>query len=108
MYDVEFAEYPTNISLPVGFGEKAVFRCRHQSAEVFIVWTLNRSQPEQFSDITIGSLHENSSTVFTLTIPARSEYNGTVVVCRAFLKDGSSTEATPPVMLTIIAGVLIS
>ena len=102
----EFAEYPMNISLPIGFEIKAVFRCRHQSSGAFIVWIVNTSQAVHFlPDITTGFVRDNDTTVHTLTIPARSEYSGTEVVCRASF-DKFPTEVTPPVTLTIIAGLL--
>lgn len=59
----------------------------------------------QFPDITTGSNNDNGTLVNTLTIPATPEYNGTEMVCRAFL-DGplSVSERTSVVTLTVIAG----
>ena len=74
----------------------AVHRCRHTSQEAIIGWRVNASSPGLFPDITTGSINENGALVYTLTIPARSEYNGTVVVCVALFTDGTPPESTPP------------
>lgn len=105
--NAEFAEYPMNITLVIGMSEaKAVFRCRHQSLEATISWRVNGSPPGEFPDITRGTVRENGTEVDTLTIqPARSEYNGTEVVCRA-LFDVPPIQVTPPATLTIIAGLV--
>ena len=103
---VEFAEYPVNVSLLIGSETKAVFRCRHQDQSVFIGWRVNDSSLEQFPNITTSSVTENGARVSMLIIPARSEYNGTEVVCVATFLDGSRPEITPPAMLTIVAGLL--
>ena len=87
----------------------AVFRCRHQSTEAFYNWLINGIPAGQFSDIITSSTNGNGTPVYTLTIPATLEYNGTEVVCVAFI-DGSPlvSERTPPVMLTIVGGMLMS
>ena len=103
----EFAERPVNISesLPIGSETKdVVFRCRHQSPLIDIVWRVNGSSVGPFPDITPGFMRENGTLVYMLTIPIRSEYNGTEVVCVANFLDGSPSEVTPLVTLTIIAG----
>ena len=83
----------------------AVYRCRHTSPQAIIGWRVNGSSLVQFPDITTGSIDENGALVYTLTIPARSEYNGTVVVCLALFTDGTPPESTPPATVTFIAGV---
>ena len=103
---VEFAEYPVNVSLLIGSETKAVFRCQHHDQSVFIGWRVNDSSLEQFPNITTSSITENGARVSMLTIPARSEYNGTEVVCVATFLDGSPPEITPPAMLIIVAGLL--
>ena len=51
-------------------------------------------------DITPGTTRDdNGSLVDTLTITARPEYNGTVVVCVARFDDGTPDEQTDPVGL---------
>ena len=105
---VEFAEYPMNITLLIGSETEAVFRCQHQSLEANIVWSVNRSLVGLFPDITPGFIRENGSLVSTLTIPARSKYNGTEVMCGALFINGSLPAVTPPVTLTIIAGLYIN
>ena len=102
---VEFAEYPVNVSLLIGSETKAVFRCRHDQS-AFIAWRVNDSSLEQFPNITTSSVSENGARVSILTIPARSEYNGTEVVCVAVFLGGSPPEITPPAVLTIVAGLL--
>ena len=94
---------PSNVTLPIRSQTEAVFRCQHQSADV-ISWRVNGSSVRQFPDITTGSINENGAIVYTLTIPARSEYNGTEVVCLALFIDGSPSEVTPTVILNIITG----
>ena len=87
---------------------EAEFRCRHPTADL-IVWRVNRSSVRQdpSPDITPGTLRDDDGTlVNTLSIIARPEYNGTEVECVAVFLDGSQTEATPSVTLTIIDGRL--
>ena len=101
-----FAEVPSSEVIEVGGLPQAaaVFRCRHTSVETFIFWRVNGSAVGLLPDITTGSISENGAVVYTLTIPARSEYNGTEVVCVAAFLDGSPTESTPPATLQIITG----
>ena len=86
---------------------EAVFRCRHQSSDAFINWRIDGSPAGQYFDITVGSTNENGTIVNTLTIPARSEYNGTEVVCVAYFLNGSP-EITSAVVLIIMirAGII--
>ena len=81
-----------------------MFRCRHLTADA-ISWTVNGLSRRDFpEDIVPGSTNDHDGTlVYTLTIPARSEYNGTEVECVAFFRDGS--QSTPPVTLTLIEGI---
>ena len=107
-YSVEFIEYPSNITLP--FGTVAVFRCRHSTANG-IIWMVNELSEYDFpEDIVPDSIIDHNGTrVFTLTIPARLQYNGTEVVCVAIFLDGPvpRTLSTPPVILTVLAGTLL-
>ena len=48
-------------------------------------------------------VNENGTIVHTLSIPARSEYNETEVVCLATFLD-ALPDKSPPVLLTLIAG----
>ena len=82
----------------------AKFRCRHKSADS-LGWRVNGSQVQQFPDINTTSIRENAALLSTLTIPARSQYNKTMVECLAFL-DGSPTERTPPATLILTAGLV--
>ena len=103
-----FAEQPSPMLLKLGREDKAVFRCRHLSSEAIIGWRVNGSPPGhgQFSIVTPSSVSENSNLVYTLTIPARIEYNGTEVVCLAISLDGPlDLESTPPVALVIRTGL---
>ena len=99
---VEFTESPSNISVLLGFETEAVFRCRHSTADA-ISWKVNGLPVQEFPNITISL----SSQLYTLTIPARLEYNGTEVVCVALFIGGSlPDEETTPATLTIIAGLV--
>ena len=80
-----------------------MFRCRHQLIEAIVGWRVNGSQPTQFPDITKDSINENGSTLYTVTIPASSMYNGTEVVCVAAFIDGSPPEFTPPAILHVLS-----
>ena len=102
---VDFAEDPVNITLLLGsVKEVAVFRCQHHSPDPYISWRVNGTSIRHFPDIIEGSIRENGTEVTnTLTIPARSEYNGTEVVCLAFSDDGSREE-TPPAKLYVMRG----
>ena len=101
---IEFAEYPSNISLTESEME-AVFRCRHQLVEALIIWLVNGLPSGQFPDITTGSIRDNGNFVSTLTIPTRSEYDGTEIVCEAYFLNGSPPERTYSVLLTIMTGL---
>ena len=95
-----FVESPSNITQPVG--SVAEFRCEHQSNNVVISWLVNGSSAARFTGVT----QVNSGSVSTLTVPSISEYNGTVVVCEALIRDGGSPvfEQTPPAILTGLLG----
>ena len=84
----------------------AVLRCGHMSTEAFVTWQINGTPVVQFTDVTVHSINENGALVNILTIPATPKYNGVEVVCLAFT-DGSR-EKTPPVVLTIVGGLLES
>ena len=101
-----FAEVPSNETINLRSMELVVFRCSHMSSEAIIVWLVNGSLGLYCPDITTGSISENGTPVYTLIIPARSEYNGTEVVCVAVFTDGSPTETTPPATL-IITGLIM-
>lgn len=85
-----------------------MFRCGHRSAHAQINWIINDTQVHNFTDIKHGSsrLDGSGAIVYTLTVPARPVYNAIEVVCLAFFADGSPTETTPPVNLTIMTNVL--
>ena len=90
----------------MGSGEPIVCRCLHTSPEAIISWLVNGSSLTSglFPDIKTDSVVENGTIVYTLTIPARSEYNRAEVECVAFFLDGSPTETTLPAILTIDPG----
>ena len=72
-------------------------RCRHMTSDAHIIsWRVNGLTVRQFSDIRTDFVNENGSIVYTLTIPAQPQYNGTVVECVAIFFDGSPTEVSPP------------
>lgn len=79
-----------------------MFRCRHWRSNTTITWRVNGSTVSQFPGIVEGSVRENGTTIVnTLTIPARSEYNGTCVTCLAIFPN-TSYEETLPAILTVI------
>ena len=70
-----FSEVPSNITLLIGSDRETVFRCHHESTELAINWMINGMFFNgQFSGVMTAI--ENGTRVHTLTIPARSEYNG--------------------------------
>ena len=99
----EFAEVPESMMVEIG-GEPAVFRCRHVSVEAIIGWRVNGSSPAHFPDIELSTIRENGVIVYTLSIPASSEYNETEVIGEAFFRNGSLPESTPPATL-ILTGI---
>ena len=106
LYLIEFILEP--ISQVCDSDSEAVFKCSYQSSvvhvRVSINWKINGEFVGLFPDITRSSINDNGTIVYTLTIPARSEYNRTEVVCLAFF--GNKHEETPPVFLTIYAAPL--
>ena len=92
---VEFAEYPSNITLPVG--SVALFRCRHQSTEAVVAWRVNESSATQLD----GAVPVTMDNIGNLSIPATPEYDGIEVVCLALFTDGRPQEQTPTVTLTV-------
>ena len=100
-----FSEEPSNETINLGSVELAVCRCRHTLQEAIIGWRINGLPADMFPDIVVGSLRENGNLVHTLSIPARSEYNGTIVVCVALFTNGSPPESTPPASVIFYAGL---
>ena len=99
---VAFSIIPS--SQVVSVGEEAVFKCRHPTADL-IDWFMNGSvvgfNPPP--DVLPGTdQSENGTVVHTLTIVGRPEYNGTVVVCEAFFRDGFQSEHSPEALLVLI------
>ena len=105
-----FSEIPSTVTSEVENGtakEQVMFRCRHQRTDAVIGWRLNGLPQGHYPGVLDGSVREIDDTlVYTLTIPVRSEYNGTEVVCHALFSDGSPTESTPLAML-FITGFLL-
>ena len=97
----KFVESPSNITQPVG--SVAEFRCQHQSIDAVISWLVNGSSPSRVPNVS----RSDSGSVSTLTIPSVLEYNGTVVVCEAIIRNGGSPvfKQTPPAILAVIAGM---
>ena len=85
----------------VSVGEEAVFKCRYPTADS-IHWIVNGSLVgfNHPPDILPGIVQTDSGTlVNTLTIVGHPEYNGTVVVCEAFFREGSRSELSPEALL---------
>ena len=100
-----FAEVPSNETIELESVELVVCRCRHMLPNAVIGWTVNRKPVMQFPDITSSSVNESDTLVYTLTIPAKLEFNETVVVCVAVF-DMFQFESTPPAKLIFHAGLL--
>ena len=102
---VGFSEIPSNITLLIGSDEEAIFRCSHESVGVDVAWLINGTfiQNVQLPDVVIAFVNENGTKVHTLSIPARSEYNGTEVVCIANFVD-ALPERSPSVILILMEG----
>ena len=100
-----FNEVPVSQEVPVG--TEAVFRCQHSTAH-YIGWRVNGSFVGRNSppDITPGTTRdEDGNLVDTLTIVARLEYNGTIVVCVAQFDDGTPDETSEPPAILLIQGI---
>ena len=90
-----------------GIARVAVFRCRHTCIEAAIGWWINGSLSISYPDIIDGSVRDDHGRrVYTLTIPAIPEYNGTEVVCVAAFLDGFALDITSPATLIILPGGL--
>ena len=94
MWFAGFAEIPANVMAELGIAIPPS-RCRHMTSDAHISWRVNGSPVAQFPDIRSGSVNESGIIVYTLTIPAELQYNGTVVECVAVLFDGSLPEVSP-------------
>ena len=101
MFTIAFSIIPS--SQVVSVGEEAVFKCRHPTAD-FIDWFVNGSlvgrnpPPDVLPGVVQG---DDGTTVHTLTIVGHPEYNGTVVVCEAFFRDGPRSELSPAALLVL-------
>ena len=76
--------------------QSAVFTC--EVAGGTLVWVVNGTQREVHpaeirSDLVVSETFDGSSTLETLTIPARVEYNGTRVQCAVFTLIGGSDQS---------------
>ena len=81
-------------------GMEAFFNCTHSTA-LSIIWNFNGTDlirgrdhfPNGVTDINMGAQH-------TLIISAITNYNDSLIICVAILRD-STREETPPVSLLI-------
>ena len=87
-------------SLQVAAGEIAVFKCQHPNG--LIGWMLNGTslQAGALPHGISRELETNSdgTIVDLLRIIARLEYNGTVIVCNAFLNNLDSESTVPAIL----------
>ena len=67
--------------LTVAVGTEAVFQCQHLNSD-FVPWRINGIAVRVFPDIVSIS---HSGSISSLTIIARSEYNGAMVECVAVI-----------------------
>ena len=100
---VEFAEYPSNLTLVMESGGEAMFRCRHQSALATITWNINGTPVEMFPEINEASENENGIRIDAVKIPTNPEHNMTEVVCIAIFRGRGQLQAseTPAVLLVM-------
>ena len=103
----EFAEVPKSVTVEIGI-EPAVFKCRHMSVDAIIGWRVNNFSVGQFPNISGGFINDDGISVNTLVIPARSEYNGTEVVCVALILGEYPAVMTNPATLTLIGKARLS
>ena len=97
-----FAEIPANVTIELGTALPP-YRCQYTSSDAHISWRVNGSSSGLFPDIRSDSVNESGNMVYTLTIPAEPQYNGTVVECVAFFLDGSfPTEVSPPATIILL------
>ena len=89
--------------LTVVVGTKAVFECQHLNAD-FVTWRINGTAVRDFPDIT--KIRHNSS-ISSLTITARPEYNGTMVECIAVIVGNTVLEEVASASM-VIQGTCIS
>ena len=101
----EFVESPSNVTVIAGSEEGAVFRCSHMSSNAFINWKIDNLTVNSvnYPDVTDRSSIENGVLVSLLMVPATLRYNGSQVVCVAFVN--GNRMSTPPATLTVIAGL---
>ena len=100
--NTDFSRIPRSQNVDLGLD--AVFRCQHRGA-LSIGWLVDGIPENRLNNsgmfITSGNYRdENNSLVYTLTIFARPEYNGTTVVCVATFLD-SPLQRSSPARLTI-------
>ena len=100
MVYIGFAEIPASVAVELGTVTPSC-RCRHMILDAHISWSVNGSPSGWFPDITSGFVNESGIIVYTLTIPAEPQYNGTEVVCVAVFFDGSPTETTPAAIILL-------
>ena len=96
-----FSQIPS--SQVVSIGEEAVFQCRHPTADL-TDWIVNGSLvgSNPPPDVLPGAFQTDHGTVVnTLTIVGRPEYNGTVVVCEAYFREGPRSELSPEAWLVL-------
>lgn len=88
----------------VGFvGSEVVFTCGTRNAPS-VTWKVNGTFFSSLSPSLYGDWHIDQDTtgeidMYTITIPARSEYNGTLVQCIAIVPGRSSTESENAIFL---------
>ena len=100
----DFIEVPTNVTVPEGSEEGAVFRCSHMSTDAFINWIIDNLPVDNlnYPDVVDRLSIENGLRVSMLIVPATLRYNGSLVVCVAFVNGNQMI--TPPATLTVVAG----
>ena len=95
-----FAELPLSVTVPQN--QYALFRCRHERSDAIISWLLDGKPDNRLSDVVTDFISDSNETIVdTLTVLAIPIYDGSVVVCGAAFFDGSPSDTTPPVTLTI-------
>ena len=97
-----FLEEPSSVY--VALGDKAIFRCQHNTAEVIAEWNINGTSlvNNQLHNISLTNVTMADRVVHVLTIEALEVYNNTNVSCVAsFFNSQHPVEQTPNASIVI-------
>lgn len=81
-------------------GRTALFHCRHPTADI-IGWRINGTSPSSFNFPVSDVVSSIEGEKHTLSINARSIYNGSIVECVAIFLDGQQQQISTAAVLII-------